>query len=313
MNPPLVSVIIPTYRREAYIEETLASVFAQTFRDFEVIVVNDGSPDATADRLRPLVDSGRIQYYEQKNAGQAAARNTGLQYARGKFISFLDDDDLLPEDKLAWQVERLQSQPHVAVTYGFAQAFGSNHTFRHPEAMGDSGEIKKVLLRRGVIMTPGQALARTEDIRAIGGLDVSIRGAEDWDLWLRLADRGRFDYVERCALRYRVHPGNVSGNTRYMFEATMRVLHKHLGTTPLSALWLSWLFCRRFIGRVTAAPELVKARNARAAGKQSDAFRHLFQAVRYDPPLLISPRAWRIFFEIAGNSGGTRATNSSNH
>jgi glycosyltransferase involved in cell wall biosynthesis len=294
MKSPLVSLIIPTFRREAVIGETLASIFAQTFRDFEVIVINDGSPDNTATRLRPLVESGQIRYYEQKNAGQAAARNHGLRVARGKLMGFLDDDDLLPKDKLEWQVDRLLSNPRVAVTYGFAQAFGNNHTFRQPAGAGETGDLKTVLLRRSVIMTPGQALVRTDDVRAIGGLDESIRGAEDWDLWVRLSRRGDFDYVERCALHYRVHGENVSGNTPYMFRATMQVLHKHLGVTPLSMNGLSWLHCRRFIGRITAAPELTRARTARAEGRIRDAFGHLIQALRYDPPLLASPRLWKI-------------------
>src|SRR6185436_10609304 len=83
-STPAVSVIIPTFRREDCIEATLDSVFAQTFRDFEVIVINDGSPDGTAARLRPWVESGKIRYYEQPNGGQSAARNRGISLARGE-------------------------------------------------------------------------------------------------------------------------------------------------------------------------------------------------------------------------------------
>src|SRR3954470_24757434 len=99
---PAVSVVIPTYRHRDYVLRTLDSVFAQTYRDFEVIVVNDGSPDDTNRRIRPLVSAGRIRYIEQANAGQAAARNTGIAHARGRYIALLDDDDLWPADKLAW-------------------------------------------------------------------------------------------------------------------------------------------------------------------------------------------------------------------
>ena len=94
-----VSVIIPTYNHVDYVAETLETVFAQTFGDYEVIVVNDGSPDGTAEVLRPSREAGRIRYIEQANAGQAAARNRGLAEARGEFIAFLDDDDLWPPDK----------------------------------------------------------------------------------------------------------------------------------------------------------------------------------------------------------------------
>jgi len=296
-SAPAVSVIVPTYRHEGFIDETLASVFAQTFRDFEVIVVNDGSPDQTTARLRPWIDAGKIRYYEQANAGQSSARNAGLRLARGNFVALLDDDDVWPANKLEWQVERLRSQPQAVVTYGYARGFGSNQAFRNPEKLGESGRIKEILLRRNIIMSPGQALVRAKDLAAIGGFDEKIRGADDWDLWLRLADRGSYDYVDRCALRYRVHAKNASADSRYMFGALIRVLHKHLGLTPLSSNGVAWLQCRRFVGRLTATPELDRARSASRSGQRSEVYRHLLRAVRYDPPLIGSSRLWNILLE----------------
>jgi glycosyltransferase involved in cell wall biosynthesis len=296
-STPTVSVVVPTYRHAGFVEETLASVFAQTFQDFEVIVINDGSPDETAARLRPWVDAGKIRYEEQPNSGQSAARNAGLRLARGEFIALLDDDDLWPEDKLAWQVERLRSDPGIAVTYGYARGFGNNQAFRNPEKLGDAGHLKEILLRRNVIMSPGQALVRARDLQTIGGFDEEIRGADDWDLWVRLADCGRFDYVDRCALRYRVHAKNASADSGYMFRALIRVLHKHLGATPLSSNGVAWLQCRRFVGRLTATPELDRAQTARRSGQRSAVYRHLLRAVRYDPPLIGSPRLWNILLK----------------
>lgn len=118
-DQPRVSVIIPTYRHAAYVGETIASVLAQTFRDFELIIVNDGSPDNTADVLRPLIRSNAcIRYVEQSNGGQASARNHGLRLAQGEFLAYLDDDDLWPPDKLAWQVPLLECHPEAAFVYG---------------------------------------------------------------------------------------------------------------------------------------------------------------------------------------------------
>lgn len=295
-TPPLVSVVIPTYKHARYIEETLQSVFAQTFTDFEVIVINDGSPDDTAAVLQPWVDSGRIRYREQINAGQSAARNTGIRLARGEFIALLDDDDLWPEDKLALQVERLRRHPEVAVTYGYVRGFGTQE-FRDPRSPGDAGDLKEVLLRRNVITSPGQALIRARDLRAIGGLDETIRGADDWDLWISLSHHGTFDYTEHCTLQYRLHENNASRDSRYMFNALIRVLHKHLGATPFSSKWRSWFECRRFVGRLTGTPEMDRARAARCERRMRKVFRHLGRAVRYDPPLLGSPRLWKILFK----------------
>src|SRR5438034_6092600 len=113
-----VSVVIPTYCHQDTIIDTLKSVFLQTFQDFEVIVVNDGSPDETAQLVAPLAAVGRIRYLEQSNQGQAAARNRGLEEATGEFISFLDDDDLWPADKLEWQVSYLERNPSIAAVGG---------------------------------------------------------------------------------------------------------------------------------------------------------------------------------------------------
>src|SRR5439155_3912895 len=120
---PTVSIIIPTYNHRQYVLETLESVFAQTLADREIIVINDGSPDDTAEVLRPLAASGRIRYIQQANAGPSEARNRGLAEARGRFVAFLDDDDLWPADKLAWQVEALQHAPEAALIYGRYEAF----------------------------------------------------------------------------------------------------------------------------------------------------------------------------------------------
>lgn len=289
---PLVSVVIPSYRRGHYIEETLASVFAQTFRDYEIIVVNDGSPDDTAVRLQPLVASGKIRYHEQPNAGQAAARNKGLMLARGEFIAFLDDDDLWPEDKLEWQVANLRRHPHAVAVYGFAQMAGNGQNFRHPASAGPSGRVKDLLLSNCFISSPGQVLARANDLRLIGGFDEKIRGSEDWDLWIRLSDQGAFEYEERCALNYRYHESNSSKNGPYMFKAQMQVMRKHLGWTPLSSRWRHWLRCRRYIGRFCASPQMMRASETQKAGRRFETFRHLAHAVRYDPPLLGSRRVW---------------------
>jgi glycosyltransferase involved in cell wall biosynthesis len=288
---PSVSVVVPAYGHADYISATLASVFQQTFRDFEIIVVNDGSPDNTGEVVRPYVEAGRIRYYEQKNAGQAAARNAGLRYARGEFIAYVDDDDLWPGDKLEWQVASLRAHPTAVAAYGYAHLTGNGENFRQPREAGPTGAIKESLLGGNFIVSPGQVLIRASDLHAIGGFDEKIKGADDWDLWLRLSERGHFKYEEHCALRYRCHAGNASRNTRALFESQMTVLTKHLGATPFSRRWRDWLRCRRFIGRGSATPELIKARESR---RRAEVIRHIARAVRYDPPLIGSRRVWSL-------------------
>ena len=142
-----VSVIVPTYKHRDFVLATLDSVFAQTFTDYEVIVVNDGSPDDTADVLRPLAEAGRIRYVEQENQGQAAARNRGIAQARGEFVALLDDDDLWPPDKLEWQVGCLRADPTAVAAYGYRETFGTEAGNIHPQENAPSGQVWTAFLQ----------------------------------------------------------------------------------------------------------------------------------------------------------------------
>ena len=141
---PAVSVIIPTYNRRAYLFETLASVWAQEFTDYEVIVVDDSSPDDTAEALRPLVEAGRVRYLRQPNAGQAAARNHGMAEASGEFLAFIDDDDLWPPNKLGWQVELLRAHPDWVMVAGLAGYLEADGMTREPENANGTLEMKSI-------------------------------------------------------------------------------------------------------------------------------------------------------------------------
>ena len=251
-RPPVVSVIIPTYRHAEYVGRALDSVFAQTFREYEVIVVNDGSPDDTAQVLAPLVQEGRITtYIEQKNAGQASARNRGIAAAQGEFIALLDDDDWWPAEKLAWQVEALRADPACAVVYGIPLPVDEKGESTVPQdgygnrmdwpASGPSGAVYEQMLSRCWLISPGQALVRRSALAGDRNIfDPQLRGCDDWDLWLRIAERGStFRFEPRDALYYRLHGGNASRDTLGMRQNELRLLLKHLGrnyVTPKRAL-----------------------------------------------------------------------------
>jgi glycosyltransferase involved in cell wall biosynthesis len=231
---PTVSIIIPTYKHRAYVAATLESVFAQTFRDYEVIVVNDGSPDDTAAVLAPFARDGRIRYFEQANAGQAAARNKGLAEACGEFIAFLDDDDLWPPDKLQWQVDALQSARWVAVG-GNGVVFADRPKPPNPES-GNRAEITIEDAFRGCpFMSPGQVLIRTSALRTLNGIASDIWGCDDYDLWIRLASLGPIGKVDRCALFYRSHASNASLNHIRMFTNGLEVIRRRRGMLPHAA------------------------------------------------------------------------------
>ncbi len=122
----LVSVIIPTYNRADLVCESINSVFAQSYRDFEILVVDDGSTDNTAEVLRPLAAQGLIRYIHQNNGGEASARNKGILEAKGRYIAFLDSDDLFEPEKLELQTAYLQAHPETGLVHSGYTKFDEN-------------------------------------------------------------------------------------------------------------------------------------------------------------------------------------------
>jgi glycosyltransferase involved in cell wall biosynthesis len=241
---PLVSVIIPTYNHSKFIPETLDSVFRQTFSDFEVLVINDGSKDDTHTVLARLAHHESLRYIEQPNMGQGAARNRGLKESSGVFIAFLDDDDLWPVDKLAWQVEYLQNAPRAIAVAGEVQAFGRSSAcwrFRQDQCVAQFGEIAS----RGLVLFPGQALIRATRLRELGGLDADVPGADDWDLWLRLTRSGEVHLVKRTALFYRRHEANATYMLARMERSQKKVIQKNFGSIPKLNQLALWRRVRR--------------------------------------------------------------------
>jgi glycosyltransferase involved in cell wall biosynthesis len=272
-SAPVVSVVIPTYKHRDYILDTLDSVFAQTFTSYEIIVINDGSPDDTAELLRPLRDQGRIRYFEQPNAGQASARNHGLRRSRGEFIALLDDDDLWPPDKLEWQVNFLLSSK--AVLIGGAVALFRVGAAPHLHLASKVESLGKTEMACGCpFVSPGQTLIRRSAIEQLGGIDPTIWGADDYDLYLRLANCGELRSQHRVSLYYRLHPGNASKNRMRMLLNNREVIRRHfpanvsvLSRNAYRALYVSagreWLLgARRAFRQLAWRTAIVNLRRA---------------------------------------------------
>ena len=196
--PSQVSIIIPTYNHRDFVVETLESVFAQTFTDYEIIVVNDGSPDDTATVLQPYISNARMRYIEQPNAGQAAARNRGVAEAEGEFIAFLDDDDIWPANKLQWQVAAMSDRRYAAIG-GLAGFIEDGRRIVPTESDGMVEYTAAALFRGSPFWSPGQVLIRRSVFAAVGGLDEGIWGSDDLDLYIRVAAVGSVARMNRCA------------------------------------------------------------------------------------------------------------------
>lgn len=291
MRDPLVTIVIPVYNHEDYVLETLDSVFSQTFKDFEVVVVNDGSPDRTKELLRPLVKAGRIRYIEQSNSGAAAARNRGIAEARGEFVAMLDDDDVWPFDRLNWQVEALQQHSDVVVVYGQAEfVLDGKSCGIHPAGPAPSGDVFDAFLREGWIQSPGQALIRRAALEMVGGLDADIWGTDDWDLWLRLSHQGKFQYDPRVSLRHRLHEKKASRDFLRMYHNGLRVVYKHLGRKPKPKDYERWVSAKRFVRRFCREDGIAEVVRLTKAKRCVPALAAWIRVLRVDPRMLIR---WR--------------------
>ncbi len=233
---PVVSVVIPAYNHATVLPHTLDSVLAQTFDGpTEILVIDDGSPDDTGEVVKPYLDRG-VTYHRKDNGGQASARNAGIKLARGKYVALLDDDDVLPPDKFAWQIDALESDLDAVLVYGEDDRIDGDGKplpptprdgYRRP-----SGLCHDEFLAGCWIATPGQTLIRRDALDRIGGYDTNIWGSDDWDLYIRLSGLGTFIYDGRIALHYRVHAGNSSGSVLRHLEGHELVVAKHPAPTP---------------------------------------------------------------------------------
>jgi len=226
-------VVIPAYNVAPFINETLESVFAQTFTDYEVIVVNDGSPDT--DEFEGVIKPhlGRIKYLRQENRGASVARNTGLQSARGEFVAFLDADDLWLPNYLEEQMKFIRARGcdlACADATFFGDAAIESRTYmdtlmNDAPAADDVTFLQLVDAERSLI-TSG-VVARRAPIMEVGLFDEALRNAQDLDLWLRLARSGaRLSYQRRVLLKYRCRPDGLTGDAVNSHRRELRVFDK---------------------------------------------------------------------------------------
>ncbi|HEX3558971.1 MAG TPA: glycosyltransferase [Pyrinomonadaceae bacterium] len=238
-DAPAVSIIIPAYNAAQYIGEALDSVFAQTFNDYEVIVVNDDSPD-TSELERALAPySGRIVYVKQENRGPGGARNTAILKARGEWMALLDSDDVWLPTFLSEQLEVLRENPALDLIYADALLFGdgpsAGRTFMQLNPSHGPVTFESLLNGRCTVIT-SCVVARKQALVAAGLFDENFYHSEDFDLWLRLARRGgQFTYQPRVLARHRMHAASLSADDRRLIEGELRVYQKLLGALPASA------------------------------------------------------------------------------
>ena len=211
---PKVSVIIPAYNAERFIKNAVESVLVQTFRDFEVFVIDDGSTDNTLKIIREY--EPRIKVFTKTNGGPASARNVGIQNSSAEYISFLDADDLWPKDTLKLQTEFMEKNHQFGFAYGDSEFF---YPERHDEkthlyTSDFEGHVFKHLFWNNFISN-STVIVRKKCFDKVGLLDESkeLLGAEDFDLWLRLNMHFPVGHIPQVLSRKRIHSGSLVGNS----------------------------------------------------------------------------------------------------
>ena len=189
MTTPTVTVVIPSYNSLRYIAETMETVFNQTYQDFEVLIVNDGSTDGTAEWIEQLSKKeSRVRMISQANKGLPGARNTGIKQARGKYIAILDADDLWEPTKLEKQVDSLDNNPEVGLCYTWtALADSEGNSTGRVVASHAQGNVWQQLTEMNMVCCGSTPMIRRSCFDDVGLFDENLRFSEDWDMWLRIA------------------------------------------------------------------------------------------------------------------------------
>lgn len=292
----LVSVVLPTYKRPDFLDRAIASIFEQTHRHWELIVVDDNNEldeyrlDTQAFMQRFAGDA-RVRYVQHsRNLGGAAARNTGISDARGDFVAFLDDDDEWHPGKLQAQLEAFdRAGPNVGVVYSGIEAIDASTGTSHVTRPSRQGALYPQILARNHIGSTSCLLCRRNLLFQIGLFDESLAAAQDYDLFIRLARVSDFAHVDRVLVRRHKHAGErITQNFRAKIAAFEAIHRKHqrvLQTHP----------------RILSSFLFIKARLHMAAGDHTGAARAFAAAYRLNPTRVALLAYW--FFASVGVSG----------
>jgi glycosyltransferase involved in cell wall biosynthesis len=227
VSDPLVSIITPVYNGEQFLLEAIESALAQTYQNFELLIVNDGSTDNSKAIITNYLNNTKIRYFEQQNAGVAAARNLALRNANGKYIGFLDQDDLWLPDKLSTQIRFLETNPEIAFVHSrqsYIQADGTPIADYAKDWVSDlHGKCFIELFKRNRIAVL-TVLLRKDVIDEIGFFNETVSRVDDYELWLRICSKYPIGFQDEKLALYRCHDTNASHDHFKMEQAELTAL-----------------------------------------------------------------------------------------
>lgn len=291
---PTISVIIPAYNAEKTILETIESIQQQTFSDFELIVINDGSTDGTLAILATISDP-RLKVFSYENGGLPVARNRGIDRATGKYLTFIDADDLWTPDKLESQLAALTQHPEAGAAYSWTAFIDENSEFLYAwEPLFFEGNIYPQLLIENFISSGSNILVRRQYIEAAGRFDPTLKSAEDWDYYLRLAALCPFALVPQYQILYRRSSQSMTSKVDVMEANCLRVIERAFQAAPSELQSLkpqSLAHAYRFYAMLCIAHITSNAGVRQASQK-------LLKAIHFYPKTLLNRKTQRLLLKL---------------
>jgi glycosyltransferase involved in cell wall biosynthesis len=238
MRRPKISIVIPAYNAESTIIETIESVQKQTFSDFEIIIIDDGSTDNTVEVIKNIHDR-RIQVISYEHRGVSAARNQGISYANGELIAFLDADDLWTPDKLELQLAALEKYPEAGVAYSWTYfMYQQGKVIKPGHPVYFKGDVYANLLVENFLAHGSNPLIRRQVIDCIGEYDLGLTHSEDWDFYIRLASHCDFALVPKHQIFYRQSSGSTTSKIDGIEKQMLVMFEKTFKAAPTQYQYL---------------------------------------------------------------------------
>ena len=236
MIDTLVSVVMPSFNASSWISSSIQSVQRQSYQNWELIIIDDGSTDNTIETLNTFLIDHRISLITQKNSGPAAARNVGIQKSKGEYLAFLDSDDYWMPDKLVQQLNFIDSHKECGLVHTDYRIFHEepkvSKPFKQPGWFSRWSEEERLL----VCDTIGTltVLTYTELVKEVGGFREDLHGTEDWDLWIRISKDSKICKLNYETACYRIHPTGISQSSIQHFNELEKVYNYHIFESDVS-------------------------------------------------------------------------------
>jgi len=291
---PVISVIIPAYNAAKTILETIHSIQQQTFSDFEIIVINDGSADGTVELLG-TIEEPRLKVFSYQNGGLPVARNRGISHTTGEFITFIDADDLWTPDKLELQLAALQQHPEAGVAYSWTSFINEKSEFLYAwEPLYYQGNVYPDLLLKNFISSGSNILVRRKFIELAGEFTPTLKSAEDWDYYVRLAALCPFVLVPKYQILYRRSSQSMTSKVDVMEKYILIVIETAFQTAPPELQYLknqSLANTYHFLAQLCIAHALDDKGVEQASQK-------LQKAIQLHPKILLQRQTQRLVLKI---------------